>query len=261
MALLIDWIPRPRFLSSSYTASIIADDFEYYHHYDSDNNDSDCSISSDSSGGCFRRLLICNGSGSRSFLALLLRPFRKESNTVTTTRHSPPDDNDSRCWFFSKWCRCYHCHGNHSWFTGCLDTDDTVSWISSEDSDIESRLGFRNENAVMAAASVGASQSQQLHNRPQHSRLNNISRSNQFNRRQKLKYQVEGRRSWFFWLVACSEICVVLLVCLLALLNAVSVIHFSLFITNFSIFLHICLHYFIGIVIYNGFCSKCFFFF
>lgn len=238
MALLIDWVPRPRFLSTTYTASIIADDYEYYHHYDSDNNDSDCSISSDSSGGCFRRLLICNGPGSCSFLALLLKPFRQESNTVTTTRRSPPEDNNSQCWFFSKWCRCYHCHGSHGWFTGCLDTDDTVSWISSEDSDIESRLGFRNENAIMAA-SVGASHPQQLLNRSQHSQPNNIRsshRSNQFNGRQKRKYQVEGRRSWFFWLVACSEIFVVLLVCLLALLNAVSIITLSLFIIHLSTF-------------------------
>lgn len=232
MALLIGWIPRPKLHSSTYSTAVFADDDEYYHHYDSDDNDSDSSSNSDGGGRCLTRFLICRPPSSCSLLARMLKPFRSESNTTISTR-SPPENNNSWKWFTVKWCRCIRCPGRHSWFTSCFDNERASTWISSDDSDIESRLGFRNENAIMAStAGVSPPQpqpQQQLQTRLQHSQpINkNTNRQRQRHRRLIRKYQDEERRTWFFWLAACSELIVVLLVCLLALLNAVSILKFA----------------------------------
>lgn len=221
MALLIGWITHPKLQSSTYIAAIIADDNEYYQHYDSDNNDSDSSSSSDSSDGCLNRLLVSNNSNNCTGLGWILKLFQWKKNTAMTTRNTL-GDNENRRWCFPKWC----CSIHHSWFTWCLGNDRTSSIISSDDSDIESRLGFRNEHAVMATTS-GTSLSQQLQNRSQYSHQNNNSnysarRLHQKRTRLKRKYQDEERHTWFFWIAACNEVFVVLLICLLALLNAVS---------------------------------------
>lgn len=225
MALLIDWIPRPKFQSTVYTTAIIADDEEYFHHYDSDNNYSDSSSSDQGSGGCLSHLRISHRARSCSLLGWLFKPFKQESNTTMPTR-SPQNVVGNRRWYTFQWCRCSCCQGRHSWFSPCPDTDVVPSWISSDDSDIESRLGFRNENAIMAST-AGTSPPQQLQNRLQHSlpinNSHNPGRLNIRHSRLRRKYQDEERRAWFFWLIACSEMVVVLLVCLLALLNAVSV--------------------------------------
>lgn len=218
MALLIGWISHPKLQSSTYIAAIIADDNEYYQHYDSDNNDSDSSSSSDSSGGCLDRILVSNNSNNSAGLNWILKLFQWKKNTVMTTRNTL-SDNENR-----GWC-CFSIH--HNWFTWCLGNNRTSSITSSDDSDIESRLGFRNEHAVMATTS-GASLSQQLQNRSQYPHQNNINtnytarRLHQKRTRLKRKYQDEERHTWFFWIAACNEVFVVLLICLLALLNAVS---------------------------------------
>lgn len=223
MALLIGWISHPKLQSSTYIAAIIADDDEYYQHYDSDNNDSDSSSSSDSSGGCLDRLLVSNNSNNCIGLSWILKLFQWKKNIAMTTRNTP-SDNENRQWCFPKWCCCSI---HHSWFTWCLGNDRTSSIISSDDSDIESRLGFRNEHAVMATTS-GASLSQQLQNRSQYLHQNNMNsnytarRFHQKHTQLKRKYQDEERHTWFFWIAACNEVFVVLLICLLALLNAVS---------------------------------------
>uniref|UniRef100_A0A2S2R2A2 adenylate cyclase n=1 Tax=Sipha flava TaxID=143950 RepID=A0A2S2R2A2_9HEMI len=237
MALLIDWIPRPTLHSSTYSTAIFADDDEYYHHYDSDNNDSDSSYNSDGGGRCLTRFLICHHPGSCSFLARIFKPFRSESNTTISTR-SPLENNNSWKWLPVKWCRCCQCYGRHSWFTSCFDNEGVSSGVSSDDSDIESRLGFRNENAIMAStAGVSPPPPQQQQNQLQHAQPLNINTNRQRQRHRRLmrKYQDEERRTWFFWLGACSELIVVLLVCLLALLNAVSMLTmiFSIFIYNY----------------------------
>lgn len=224
MALLIDWIPRPKFQSTVYTTAIIADDEEYFHHYDSDNNYSDSSSSDQGSGGYLSHLRISHRARSCSLLGWLFKPFKQECNTAIPTRN--PHDLGNRRWCTIQWCRCSCCQRRHSWFSPCSDNDVVPSWISSDDSDIESRLGFRNENAIMAST-AGISPPQQLQNRLQHSLPINNSRSpgrlNQQHSRLRRKYQDEEKRVWFFWLIASSEMVVVLLVCLLALLNAVSV--------------------------------------
>jgi len=222
MALLIDWIPRPRFYSTTYATAIIADDDEYYHHYDSDNNDSDASSSSNGDDKCLRRFFICHPS-RYSLFAWLLKPFQCRTKSVMTTRnHLDNSDGWRKCSL--KWCRCYRLH---SWFTCCLNNEGASSCMSSDDSDIESRLGFRNENAIMAATSRASPLQQQ--NRLQHSQPININ-SNYKNsllrrRHRQLKriYQDEERRTYFYWICASCELIVVLLICLLALLNAVSV--------------------------------------
>lgn len=224
MALLIGWISHPKLQSSTYIAAIIADDDEYYQHYDSDNNDSDSSSNSDSSGGCLDRLLVSNNSNNCTSLSWILKLFQWKKNTVITTRNTLSDNQNHR-WCFPKWCCCSN---HHRWFTRCLGNDKTSSIMSSDDSDIESRLGFRNEHAIMATTS-GASLSQQLQNRSQYSHQNNINSNHttrglhQRHTRLKRKYQDEERHTWFFWIAACNELFVVLLICLLALLNAVSI--------------------------------------
>lgn len=219
MALLIGWIPRPRLQSMTYLAATIADDNEYYHHYDASNNDSDSSSSSESGGGCLSRLLICQRPKNSSVIGQIFKPFQWRTNNTGTTRN-PLNDNDNQRWCILKWLNCcYHCH---SWFTWCSYNNRESSRVSSDDSDIESRLGFRNEHAVMATTS-GISPPQQLQNRllyPQPS--NNHRRLRQRQMRLKRKYQDEERHTWFFWIAACNEVFVVLLICLLALLNAVS---------------------------------------
>lgn len=226
MALLIDWIPRPTLHSSTYSTAIFVDDEEYYHHYDSDNNDndSDSSYSSDGGGRCLTHFLICHHSSSCSFLARIFKPFRSESNTTISTR-SPLENNNSWKWLTVKWYRCCHCYGRHSWFTSCFENEGASSGISSDDSDIESRLGFRNENAIMASTAGVSPPPQQQQNQLQYVQTHNINTNKQRQRHRRLlrKYQDEERRTWFFWLSACSELIVVLLVCLLALLNAVSI--------------------------------------
>jgi len=244
MAVLIGWISRPRFQSTTYTAAIIADDDEFYHHYDSDNNDSDSYSSSDGGDGFLSRLTTCNSSNSCSLLEIIFKSFRCGTNNMVTTR-SPPDNNDRRWWCFAKWCRC--CHKHHRWFSWCLSKNGESTWMSSDDSDIESRLGFRNEHAVLATAGMSPPQ-QELQNRPHNSQLNDIN-SNLRTRRihprhiqMKRKYQDEERHTWFFWLAACSEVFVVLLICLLALLNAVSIIiTFNLLYLLFYIYFYIIL--------------------
>lgn len=226
MALLIGWIPRPRFYSTIYAAATIDDDDEYYHHYDSDNNDSDSSSSSDNGCKLFTRLFFCHRPGSYSLTTRVLKPFRNRTNTLMTPRSQQLNNNDNKWWCIAKWCCC----SGHSWFACCIDNDEASSCISSEDSDIESRLGFRNENAVMAA---GVSPPQhQLQNRLQKSQPTDHSHNtNQRIRQRKRltrKYQDEKRRTWFYWLSAAGEVFVLLLVCLLALLNAVS-ISFSIY--------------------------------
>lgn len=221
MALLIDWIPRPRFYSTTYATAIIADDDEYYHHYD--NNDSDTSSSSNGEDKCLRRFFVCRP-GRYSLFAWLLKPFQCGSNTTMTSRnHLDNGDGWRKCYF--KWCRCY---GRHSWFTCCLNNQRASSCMSSDDSDIESRLGFRNENAIMAATARTSPSRQQI--RLQNSQpinINNSYNNNLLRRRHRhLKriYQDEERRTYFYWICACCELIVILLICLLALLNAVSVI-------------------------------------
>lgn len=223
MALLIDWIPRPRFYSITYATAIIADDDEYYRHYDSDNNDSDASSSSNDNDKCLKGFFICHPS-RYSLFAWLLKPFKCRANTAMTTRnHLQNSDGWPKCSF--KWCRCY---GLHSWFTCCLNNESASSYMSSDDSDIESRLGFRNENAIMAGTARASPLQQQ--NRLQHSQpinINNTYNKNLLRRRHRqLKriYQDEEKRTYFYWICACCEVIVVLLICLLALLNAVSVI-------------------------------------
>jgi len=229
MALLIDWIPRPQFRSTAYLTAIIADDEEYYRHYDSDNNDSDSSSSnrSASSGGCLRRLFIRDHPRNCSLFAWLSKPFRCRTNTTTTNR-SPLDNSDNQRRCTAKWYHCCRCRGHYGWFTWCLDNNETSSWISSDDSDIESRLGFRNENAIIMAATAGILPPQQLQNRLQFPQTINVNNSHNVGRLQqqhhsqlRRKYQDEERHTWFFWLAACSEMFIILLVCLLALLNAV----------------------------------------
>lgn len=217
MALLIDWIPRPRFYSTTYATAIIADDDEYYHHYD--NIDSDTSSSSNGDDKCLRRFFVCHP-GRYSLFAWLLKPFQCRTNTAMTTRnHLDNGDGWRKCYF--KWCRCY---GRHSWFTCCLNNQRASSCMSSDDSDIESRLGFRNENAIMAATTRTSPPRQQI--RRQHSQpinMNNSYNNNLLRRRHRhLKriYQDEERRTYFYWTCACCELIVVLLICLLALLNA-----------------------------------------
>lgn len=254
MALLIDWVPRPKFQSTIYTTAIIADDEEYFHHYDSDNNHSDSSSSDQSSSGCLNHLRICHRTRNCSLLGWLLKPFKRKSNTATPTR-SPQDIVSNRRWCTVQWCRCSRCQGRHSWFSPCLDNDVAPSWISSDDSDIESRLGFRNENAIMAST-AGISPPQQLQNRLQHSHPINSNRSpgrlNRRHSRLKRKYQDEERHAWFFWLIACSEMLVVLLVCLLALLNAVSIFMNTIFtcllVKNYYYHSLVLLFYFINII-------------
>lgn len=221
MALLIGWIPHPRFNSTIYATATIDDDNEYYHHYDSDNNDSDSSSSSDNGCKLFTRLLFCHPHSSCSIMARIFKPFRSRTNTMMTPRSQQLDNSDSQWWCITKWCCCY---GRHSWFTCCIDNDEASSCMSSEDSDIESRLGFRNENAIMAA---GVSPPQhQLQNRQKSQPINQSHNINRRFRQRKLltrKYQDEKRRTWFYWLSAAGEVLVLLLVCLLALLNAVSI--------------------------------------
>ncbi|XP_025196837.1 uncharacterized protein LOC112595752 [Melanaphis sacchari] len=219
MALLIGWIPRPKFYSTTYATAIIADDDEYYHHYDSDNNDSDASSSSNSDDKCFKRFFVCHAS-RYSLFAWLLKPFQCRTDTVMTTRnHLDNSDGWRKCSF--KWCRCY---GIRSWFTCCSNNEGASSCISSDDSDVESRPGYRNENAIMAATARASSLQQQ--NRFQHSQPININNSYNNNllrrRHRQLKriYQDEERRTYFYWICACCELIVILLICLLALLNA-----------------------------------------
>jgi len=217
MALLIDWIPRPKFYSTTYATAIIADDDEYYHHYD--NNDSDTSISSNGDDQYLSRFFVCHP-GRYSMFAWLLKPFQGRKNTaMTTPNHSDNGDSWPKCYF--KWCRC---HGRRSWFTCCLNNERASSGISSDDSDIESRLGFRNENAMMAATARTSSSRHQ--NRPQRSQPIRSYNNNLLRRRHRhLKriYQDEEKRTYFYWTCACCELIAVLLICLLALLNAVSV--------------------------------------
>lgn len=214
MALLIDWIPRPRFYSTTYATAIIADDDEYYHHYD--NNDSDTSSSSNGDDKCLRRFFVCHPS-RYSLIAWLLKPFQCRTNTVMAT-HNHLDNGDGwkKCYF--KWCRCF---GRHNWFTCCLNNERASSCMSSDDSDIESRLGFRNENAIMAATARTSPPRQQTrlqHSQPIQSHNNNLLRRR--HRHLKRIYQDEERRTYFYWTCACCELIVVLLICLLALLNA-----------------------------------------
>lgn len=218
MALLIDWIPRPRLRNSTYITAVIADDNEFYQHYDSDN----CSDKSSSSGddsGCFR-YLFCHNLDDSSLLARILKPVRWMMNS-STTAHSPPNGANNHWWCIPKCCCC----GHHSWFTKCLENDRASSWNSDEDSDIECRLGFRNENAIVTAT-AGVSPPQQLQYRLQSIHVNRnpsfVNRRHEKHRQPKRKYQDEERRTRFFWLGASFEIFIVLLVCLLALLNAVS---------------------------------------
>lgn len=225
MALLIDWIPRPRLRSPTYITAVISDDDEYYQHYDSDNC-SDKSCSSCDDGRCFRHLLSCHNFDDSSLLARIFKPFRWTLNS-TTTAHSTSNGVNNRRWCIPK---CCCCNSHHSWFTKCLENDGASSWNSDEDSDIECRLGFRNENAIVTGT-TGVSPPQQLQNRPHHSQSIHVNRNYSYvnrrhekHRRPKRKYQDEERRTRFFWLGASVEIFVVLLVCLLALLNAVSVI-------------------------------------
>jgi len=245
MALLIDWIPRPRFCSTAYTTAIIADDEEYYQHYDSDSYDSDSTCTSTpSSSGCLRRLFICDRPRNYSLFAWLSKPFRWGTNTTMMNR-SPPDDCNSQQRCTAKW---YHCcrRGHYGWFTWCLDNDETPSWISSDDSDIESRLGFRNENAIIMAATAGILPPQQLQNRLHHPQTINVKNSHNTGRlhqrhsQLRRKYQDEERHTWFFWLAACSEMFVILLVCLLALLNAVRLFTFNYY-HYYCIYL-LCIH-------------------
>jgi len=223
MALLIDWIPRPKFYSTTYATAIIADDDEYYHHYDSDNNDSDTSNSSNSDDKCSKRVFYCHPDKYPLF-AWLLKPFRCRTNAVITSRNHLDNDSGWRKCFF-KWCRCNGCH---SLLTCCLKNERASSCMSSDESDIESRLGFRNENAIMAATARRSPSHQQ--NRLQRSQPMNINNRNNNNllrrRHRQLKriYQDEEKRTCFYWICACCELIVVLLICLLALLNAVSVI-------------------------------------
>lgn len=222
MALLIGWLSQPSLKSTSYIAATIADDNEFYLHYDSDNYDSDSSSDSDVGSRCFDHFLNCHYFSS--MLSWMFSPFQSATNSVVTTRN-PLDNNAVKWWHFAKWCRCCCCYSQHnSWFTKCLDNNRVSSYVSSDDSDIESRLGFRNEHAMMAAA-VGPSAPQQLQF-PQPNNINTSYNSGHLRRkhlRLKRKYQDEERHTWFFWLAACSEVFVVLLICLLALLNAVSV--------------------------------------
>lgn len=220
MALLIDWVPRPRFYSTTYATAIMADDDEYYHHYDSDDNDSDASNYSSGDDKCLRRFFVCS-SGRYSFFSWLLKPFRCKTNNGMATRNHL--DGRQKCFF--KWCRCC---GRHSWYSCCFNNEGASSYMSSDDSDIESRLGFRNENAIMVATARTSPPQQQ--NRLQHSLPININSNHKKNllrrRRRQLKriYQDEERRTCFYWTYACCELIVLLLICLLSLLNAVSVI-------------------------------------
>lgn len=244
MALLIDWIPRPRFCSTAYSAAIVADDEEYYQHYDSDNNDSDSSNTNADSSGCLRHLFVCNRpSNNCSLFSWLSKPFKWGTNTTMTNRNAL-DDSDSQRRCTAKWYHCCRCRDHFGWFTWCLDNDETSSWVSSDDSDIESRLGFRNENAIIMAATAGIFPPQQQ-NRLQHTKTNNINNNHNtgrlHHRRRQLrrKYQDEERHTWFFWLAACSEMFVILLVCLLALLNAVRLL------ITITIIIFICFVYYI----------------
>lgn len=225
MALLIGWIFRPKFHSNLYTAAIIIEDDEYYKHYDSDNY-SDCSSNSDEDSSCLRHLLVCYLPNTCLLFTWIFKPFRWAINAVMPN-HSSLDNGDSLQQRTPTWYHICHCNGNHSWFTWCSDNNRTSSWVSSDDSDIECRLGFRNENAVMAAT-AGIPPSQ-LPNRFQQSQSINInknhsiSRTRQRHRRSKQNYEDQERRTRFFWLSACSEMFVLLLICVLALLNAVSI--------------------------------------
>lgn len=225
MALLIGWIRRPKFHSNLYTAAIIIEDDEYYNHYDSDNY-SDCSSSSKRGRSCLRHLLVCYFPKSCLLLTWIFKPFRWTINAVMPNRRSL-DNGDTHQQSTRTWYNIFHCNGNHSWFTWCTDNNRTSSWMSSDDSDIECRLGFRNENAVMAA--TAGAPSSQLQNRFQNSQPININRNHSISRTQqhrqpKKNYEDQERRTKFFWLAACSEMLVLLLICVLALLNAVSII-------------------------------------
>lgn len=223
MALLIGWIPRPKFRSNIYVATIITEDDEYYNHYDSDNY-SDSSSSSDNDRSCLKHLLVCHLPNSCLLLTWILKPFRWTISIIMPNRSSLDNDDNHRQ-SSPKWYHVCHCYGNHSWFTWCSNDNRASSWMSSDDSDIECRLGFRNENAVIAAVPQS-----QLQKRFQHSQSLNINRNHSINRprqrrrRIKQKYEDQERRTRFFWISACSEMLVLLLVCMLALLNAVSII-------------------------------------
>lgn len=235
MALLIDWIPRPKFYSTTYATAIIADDDEYYHHYD--DNDSDTSISSNGDDKYLNRLFVCHP-GRYSLFAWLLKPFQSRTNTTMTT-HNHLDNGGSwrKCYF--KWCRCY---GRHSWFT-CSNNERASSCMSSDDSDIESRLGFRNENAIVATAartSPSRHQNRLQRSQPINSYNNNLLRRR--HRHLKRIYQDEEKRTYFYWTCACCELIVLLLICLLALLNAVSVITFTTSYLCIEILLHFVLY-------------------
>ncbi|VVC26042.1 Hypothetical protein CINCED_3A010240 [Cinara cedri] len=218
MALLIDWIPLPKVHSNTYTTAIITDDNDYYQHYDSDHY-SDNSYSSHSSVGCLRHIIDCCCPNRCLLLTWFFKPFQWLNNSIITTENTLDDNNSRRWWFIPSFC-----HSDHRWPTWCLNNNSRSSWISSDESDIENRPGFRNENAILASTS-GLSSSQHLQNRLQHSQTININRrshktSSRNKRRPKRNYQDEMRCTGFFWLSACCEMFVVLLVCLLALLNA-----------------------------------------
>lgn len=171
---------------------------------------------------------------------------------------SPLEIGGNRRWCTFQWCRCNRCQNRHSWFSPCLDNDLAPSWISSDDSDIESRLGFRNENAIMAST-AGTSPPQQLQNRLQSSHpINSSHSSGRLNRqhtRLRRKYQDEERRTWFFWLIAGSEMFVVLLVCLLALLNAVSFITTTIYYLFMSLSLILSLTHLYTMFYQNKYCK------
>lgn len=238
MALLIDWVHPPRVHSNTYITAIIADDNEYYQHYDSDHY-SDSSNSSDNSVGCLRPIIDCCCPNRCLLLTWFLKPFQWLTNTIVTTEN-PLDDNNSQRWWFTTG----FCNSDHRWPPWCLNNNRRSSWMSSDDSDLESKPGFRNENAMLASSS-GVSSSQHPQNRLQHSQTININRNSnktrnrmhqRMRRRPKRKYRDEMRCTGFFWLSACCEMFVVLLVCLLALLNAVSVIFIILYIHMFLLF-------------------------
>lgn len=222
MALLIDWVHPPRVRSNTYVTAIMADDNEYYQHYDSDHY-SDSSENSDNIG-CLRPITDCCCPNRCWLFTWFLKPFQ----WLTSTTENPLDDNNSRRW----WCTPGLCRCGHRWPTWCCNNESRSSWISSDESDIESRPGFRNQNAILASTS-GVSSSHHLQNRLQHSQTVSInrnshktsSRMHQRRRRPNRKYQDEMRCTGFFWLSACCEMFVVLLVCLMALLNAVSLIN------------------------------------
>lgn len=223
MALLIGWIRRPKLQSTTYLVATIADDHEYYHHYDDKNNDSDSSSSSsESSDGCLSRLFNCHYQKNSSIIGQI---FQRKSNNTGTIRNSL-DDNENQPWFIPKWLHC--CFNRQSWLTCCSYNNRESSCVSSDDSDIESRLGFRNKHAVMAATSRISPPQQQSQSRSLYPQPNNnnysVRKLRQKPMRLKRRYQDEERHTWFFWIAACNEVFVVLLICLLALLNAVSVI-------------------------------------